>query len=736
MLRHVTASCVTLVALCQVAVAQIAISRCPTPTPDTARGLGAQAVCVLEPTDNAEALASSIEGYFLFVKVAGPSNDGTDDIICVEYNIENIAEGDHGFHVHTYGSLLSTDGSATDNHFQGDCDECRPDAVNVNLTSEVGLLNDGAPLVVDATNTVEGFFNDEIIQFTGVNSIIGRSVVVHAVDGSRLGQCVIGHNNDPVLTASQINNVDGVTRAVARLTSSNQTSGSGEEAGFIRFTQRSPSDDLLVELWVTGLQSCDEIHPFHVHQRADISGDPMFTGDHFVGNIATTGTRNEIGQLGPNDDVNPGIAARRRSTDEQYCSGTWTFRDQYATLQGDNSIVGRSIVVHDGADNSIRVMYGVIGILEEGAPTEAADGATPEETPKVLVARAVVYPTSATVDSDRSQVLGTVEFSAEDGSSENTLVTYQFTGLTRDEGGHGWHVHEWGDISSADATATGAHFRGTCNDTTPPCREGEGVAAEIGNIDDGAPLVPLFGESYGSFVDANLPLNGPDSIVGRSVVVHGLGTDGAIRVGQGVIGRVVDSAAEMVPNQGEINALRCDITPLENDDGYNAEGYVRMTRPASDGNITVEYRITNLSPGEHAWHVHNWGNLLGNQDAVVTTGDHFVGNPLPDRPEGANEVGAINNETPITANAEGIAEGSFVDNFLAFDGAHSIVGRSIIVHATPTGGPREAVCVLGIDLPDEIEDVDSEEEGPDAASTATFSLAMIIVSSALALFAY
>lgn len=58
----------------------------------------------------------------------------------------------------------------------------------------------------------------------------------------------------------------------------------------------------------------------------------------------------------------------------------------------------------------------------------------------------------------------------------------------------------------------------------------------------------------------------------------------------------------------------------------------------------------------------------------------------------------------VTADQNGVAEFSFVDDDLAFEGAASIIGRGLIVHADrddltsqPTGaaGPRVGMAVIG-----------------------------------------
>jgi hypothetical protein len=98
----------------------------------------------------------------------------------------------------------ATAGLDTGSHFVGVCDGCRPSEG----LQEVGLLNDGEPITYDADGSVShGKYWDTEISLTGVNSIIGRSIVLHRADGNRIGQCVVGivaehHAHMPEITAA------------------------------------------------------------------------------------------------------------------------------------------------------------------------------------------------------------------------------------------------------------------------------------------------------------------------------------------------------------------------------------------------------------------------------------------------------------------------------------------------------------------------------------------------------
>ena len=92
-----------------------------------------------------------------------------------------------------------------------------------------------------------------------------------------------------------------------------------------------------------------------------------------------------------------------------------------------------------------------------------------------------------------------------------TRVTGELTGLTK--GDHGFHVHEFGDLSNGCVSA-GAHFNPAAKEHGGPT-DAERHAGDLGNIVAGED-----GKATVNIVDAQIPLDGPNSIIGRSVVVR------------------------------------------------------------------------------------------------------------------------------------------------------------------------------------------------------------------------
>lgn len=135
--------------------------------------------------------------------------------------------------------------------------------------------------------------------------------------------------------------------------------------------------------------------------------------------------------------------------------------------------------------------------------------------------------------------------------------------------------------------------------------------------------------------------------------------------------------------------------------GSKAEGRVTFTRVG--GGVQVKGEVSGLTPGEHGFHVHEYGVWSPDGKAA---GSHF--NPEShahaDRTSAKRHVGDLGN---IKANENGNATIDFVDRHLTFHGPHSIIGRGLVVHekaddySQPVGnaGGRVAVGVIGVAQP-------------------------------------
>jgi Cu-Zn family superoxide dismutase len=123
-----------------------------------------------------------------------------------------------------------------------------------------------------------------------------------------------------------------------------------------------------------------------------------------------------------------------------------------------------------------------------GAPTKAV---------------AVLHPTQG------SSVQGRVTFNK---AEAGVKVSLRVTGLT--PGKHGFHVHEFGDCSAPDGASAGGHFNPTGDPHAAPA-DAKRHTGDLGNVEadqDGAAAL--------DYVDARAALEGPESILGRGVIVH------------------------------------------------------------------------------------------------------------------------------------------------------------------------------------------------------------------------
>ena len=157
----------------------------------------------------------------------------------------------------------------------------------------------------------------------------------------------------------------------------------------------------------------------------------------------------------------------------------------------------------------------------------AQDHGTMHHISGVKKAIAVIIPAKG------SSVHGTVSFE----QTENGVrIIAELSGLN--PGKHGFHIHEFGDISSDNGSSAGGHFNPAGMPHGMPMSE-KRHDGDMGNIDAG-----MDGTAHLDYTDAEMNLNGENSIIGRAVIVHEKEDDGKTqptgnagsRIGFGVIG--------------------------------------------------------------------------------------------------------------------------------------------------------------------------------------------------------
>jgi Cu-Zn family superoxide dismutase len=135
-----------------------------------------RAVCVFTP-------GNTVTGHVSFSR-RSPATTTT-----VTYSLNGLSVGAHNWHVHLYGDI-SQDSSmgSTGGHFVG-----QPTAPRTEIAN---FASPGTTITADANGFAESSFTDPELKLSGLNSIVGRSIVIHGDSptntGVRVAMCVIG----------------------------------------------------------------------------------------------------------------------------------------------------------------------------------------------------------------------------------------------------------------------------------------------------------------------------------------------------------------------------------------------------------------------------------------------------------------------------------------------------------------------------------------------------------------
>jgi superoxide dismutase, Cu-Zn family len=150
----------------QPAPSQAATSAVSTSQPTTAREAPAQSVteyiAVLQPTEGSE-----VSGTVIF--------SNTEVGVTVSANVEGLPPTSaHGFHIHEFGDCSAADASSAGDHFNPDDQpHGAPDSVRRHAGDLGNLLSNGV-------GVAETIVIDSVLSLSEENTILGRSVVVHA----------------------------------------------------------------------------------------------------------------------------------------------------------------------------------------------------------------------------------------------------------------------------------------------------------------------------------------------------------------------------------------------------------------------------------------------------------------------------------------------------------------------------------------------------------------------------
>lgn len=148
------------------------------------------------------------------------------------------------------------------------------------------------------------------------------------------------------------------------------------------------------------------------------------------------------------------------------------------------------------------VIFFAVGCAQQD--NEQQDAQMNQPSTDYTKAVAVVHPT------DGNEATGTVTFQQTD---DGVRVQGNFQGLSQGE--HGFHIHQYGDCTASDGTSAGGHYNPTGNDHGGPTADNRHMG-DMGNL-----TISENGEGSVDYVDPMIELNGPNSIIGHGVIVHG-----------------------------------------------------------------------------------------------------------------------------------------------------------------------------------------------------------------------
>jgi Cu-Zn family superoxide dismutase len=145
------------------------------------------------------------------------------------------------------------------------------------------------------------------------------------------------------------------------------------------------------------------------------------------------------------------------------------------------------------------------------------------------------------------------------------------------------------------------------------------------------------------------------------------------------------------------------VAVLSSTKGNDISGVVTFTKV--DGGVKIVADVTGLTPGSHGFHIHEFGDCSAADGA--SAGGHFNPHHMQHGAPDAEmrHAGDFGN---LEAEATGKAHYERLDTVISLEGADSIIGHAVIVHAKaddlktqPTGnaGARVACGVIGVAKP-------------------------------------
>jgi superoxide dismutase, Cu-Zn family len=615
----------------------------------------------------------------------------------------------HGLHVHGRGDLTDmAAGGSLDGHFNPyGGTHMLPDELSAMTSRHVGDMGN---VYADQQGKIYFYQTFNLQSLFGMNSIIGRGVVLHQKNdegnagspttgnaGSRYAFGVIG------VSAATPPAIQYGSRglAVARmnpLTANTQLQIAGlvylEEDG------NNPKSNVVVTVSLTGLTP-SSTYAIHIHTWGDTVGntqDGANAGGHYnpygMPHGCYPDATRHMGDLGNiTSDANGAVEAVLLSS--------------LVSVFGNDSVVGRSILIHANPDDCVtqatgnagaRIAIGIIGIANTVLSPQMEYNAWTSGSSTTVVSK--LRPTT-----NIPGCSGDVWFRVN--PSDPTMVdVYARINNLAIGANYGFHIHRFGDYSSLDGNSASDHYNPYGGLHALPAETFvTRMAGEMGNV-----VSQSDGQVYFRTSFSLMQLTNYTSVVGRAVVVHSNLDYGATRptppnqrLCMGVIGfsaRSFPTTFDTAPYSSVVAVIRLAVGDF-NPNSF-AIGTVRIVQVAENSSVVITYNINPnvvLLGGAHAMHVHTTGDAILEATTEPST---RIFDPLGNGHNcypATRQLGSLGN---IIINNDGSAMGSFSVDLVTTFGANSILGRVITIKANAdnclgdTDGGAGAVLAAGV----------------------------------------
>ncbi|MBN3297235.1 SOD4 dismutase, partial [Amia calva] len=430
------------------------------------------------------------------------------DLTEIKVNLTNLGKRVGAYHVHDFPvpqAKTSAENLCSNDNVGGHWNPFKVKTTDPTYPKVPGATHDlyetgdlsGRHGSLAGMDSFEATFTDWNLPLFGRNSIVGRSVVIHLTDGSRLLCGTIGYPGEVV---------------------SGKAIFKGPVVGTMVFSQlkNNPYSDLTMFLDLSfgnSSASQTENHNWHVHVYP-ISSETDYE------QIACDSTKGHLNPFNI-DTVDSSYNLNCKPDSPFACEvGDFAGKHQTLTLNPDVGKVTNKLFFTD----TTSWMSGVTSILGRSVVIHAANKTSSRFTCANITL--VRFPSARTGSwFGPGKTKGIVQFS-QSSPLDLTVVNVSLSDLQSKAGGYHVHILPLKNNSANTDPCSNENIMGHFNpfavnqSSSPVPGTGTEDQFEIGDLSGKYGLLSNLDRLEQTYVDNNLPLLGPNSIVGRSLVIH------------------------------------------------------------------------------------------------------------------------------------------------------------------------------------------------------------------------